>query len=378
MKFGKRSIKVGLCFGSVLLTLVCSEVALRIYHASERASKAQDHPIPLHIVTDAPDLYELNPNHPDISSQGTRDDAVVIPKPPGTLRILVLGDSIAYGATFPRNETFPNRMERELRSEFGSVDVINSAVMGYSPYNELQYYLTRGKTFEADIVVVAFCMNDIVNPRLHWGDAPGVKIPDEAIPNLEYDRSHILPKIQQLREEQARSAPGPGFLKNFELYQAWEKARKRLSQNKPKHYPVNSSGIPTLVTAEDSLSIEVLLDRNTPEWRWLASTYDRLAEAVKADGAKLVIVIFPLAYQLDPNYPYLPQTKILEYCKEKSLPCLDLLPAFRQHPQEDIFLLDKEVFYDIWHLTNYGHELSSEEILRFLDQQSLLPKKEKT
>jgi len=74
----------------------------------------------------------------------------------------------------------------------------------------------------------------------------------------------------------------------------------------------------------------------------------------------------------------LPQTKILEYCKEKSLPCLDLLPAFRQHPKEDIFLLDKEVFYDIWHLTNYGHELSSEEILRFMDQQSLLPKKEKT
>jgi len=153
------------------------------------------------------------------------------------------------------------RMERKLRSEFGSVDVINSAVMGYSPYNELQYYLTRGKTFEADIVVVAFCMNDIVNPRLHWGDAPGVKIPDEAIPNLEYDRSHILPKIQQLREEQARSAHGRGFLKDSELYQALEKALKRLSQNKPKHYPVNSSGVPTLVTAEDSLSIEVLLDR---------------------------------------------------------------------------------------------------------------------
>ncbi len=382
MKYRESAIRVGLCVFSVLLTLVCSEVALRIYRAADRQSKAQDRTVPLHIVTDESYLYGLNPQHPDISSQGTRDDAVVLPKPPRTFRILVLGDSIAFGATFPKSDTFPNRMERQLRAELGPMDVINSAVMGYSPYNELQYYLTHGKTLDADIVMVAFCMNDIVNPRLHWGDAPGVKIPNEAIPNLDYDRSQILPRIQQLEEERRRSANGEGgpprFLRSLELYQALDKAKAYLFQKKSRHYPVNKSGIPTFITTEDSLSIEALLDRNTPEWRWLASNYDRLAEAVRANGAKLVIVIFPLAYQLDPNYPFLPQTTILEYCKEKSLPCLDLLPSFRQHDKEDLFLLDNEKFYDIWHLTNYGHLLSAEEILLFLDQQGLLPKKEKT
>lgn len=382
MKFRKSIIRGGLCLASVLLTLACSEVALRIYHAAERHSKAQDHPIPLHVVTDAPYLYGLNPEHPDISSQGTRDDAVAIPKPPNAFRILVLGDSIAYGATLPKSDTFPNRMEQQLRSELGSVDVVNSAVMGYSPYNELQYYLTRGKAFDADIVVVAFCMNDVVNPRLHWGDAPGVKIPDEAIPNLDYDRTHVLPRIQQLEEEQGRSTNGAGggrrLLRNLELYRAWSKAMAYLFEKKSRYYPLNNSGIPTFITTEDTLSIEVLLDRNTPEWRWLASMYDRLAQAVQANGAKLVIVIFPLAYQLDPNYPFLPQARILDYCKEKSIPCLDLLPSFRQHAKEDVFLLDQEKFYDIWHLTNYGHLLSAEEILRFLREQKLLPEKRMT
>jgi lysophospholipase L1-like esterase len=372
-------MRVALCVFSVLATLVCSEAALRIYHAATNHSQAQARPVPLHIVTDEPYLYGLNPQHPDISPQGTRDDAVVIPKPPGVLRILVLGDSIPFGATVSKNETFPNRMEQQLRTEFGPVDVINSGVMGYSPYNELQYYLTRGKTFDADIVVVAFCMNDVVNPRLHWGDAPGVKIPDEAIPNLDYDRTQILPKIQQLEEERRRSANGEGgpgrLLRKSELYQAFDKAKTYLFQKKARYYPVNNSGIPTFITTEDTLSIEVLLDRNTPEWRWLASMYDRLAKAVAADGAKLVIAIFPLAYQLDPNYPFLPQSQILDYCKEKSLPCLDLLPSFRQHPKEDIFLLDQEKFYDIWHLTKYGHELSAAEIVSFLRERQLLPVK---
>lgn len=104
MKFRKSLTRVGLCVFSVLLTLVCSEVALRIYRAADRHSKAQDRPVPLHIVTDEPYLYGLNPLHPDISSQGTRDDAVVLPKPPRTVRMLVLGDSIAFGATLPKSD----------------------------------------------------------------------------------------------------------------------------------------------------------------------------------------------------------------------------------------------------------------------------------
>lgn len=107
-----------------MLTLVSLEIGLRAYHAANRyftsANDDQVHPVPLHIVTDSPILYGLNPEHPDISSQGTRDDEVTIPKPPSALRILILGDSVAYGSVVPRSNTFPNRLEGQLRKELGS------------------------------------------------------------------------------------------------------------------------------------------------------------------------------------------------------------------------------------------------------------------
>ena len=365
-------MRLSLFLGAILLTLLFLEFALRAFAPVDASP-----PVPLHLVSDSPVLYGLNPEHPDISSQGLRDDEVVIPKPAGMRRILVLGDSVAYGSSVPRQDTFANRLERISARQLGPVEVINTGVMGYTPYNELQYYLHRGKDFGAGVVIVAFCMNDVANPRLHWGDAPGVKFPPEAIPNQVYDRDHILPRVRQLQaEEEARrkssTAASSRLLSQSRLYISLRRGIDRLVRPKSKN-PADTKKIPTYVTGEDTLSIEVLLDRNSPEWRWLASTYDRLQEAVRAQGASLVIVVFPIAYQLDAGYPFFPQDRILDYCRERAIPCLNLLPSFKRHRKEDIFVLDKEGHDDIWHLTDYGHELSATEIQKFLLEKEVLP-----
>ncbi len=273
--------------------------------------------------------------------------------------------------------------------------MINSGVPGYTAYNELQYYLTEGRKFNADIVIVAFCMNDVVDPRLHWGYTKEriVNIPEEAIPNLDYDRNQILPRVQKLRMQEIQPDDLDGrkllLLKHSELYDAVERRVKYLFQKDSekrahddercpgsprctKQIANIKSNVPTFITGEDTLSIEVLLDKSSSEWRWLASTYNRLQTAVQSDHATLIIAIFPLAYQLDQDYPFLPQKQMMEHCKQNSILCIALLPSFRQHTKKDIFLLDKEKYYDIWHLTEYGHELSAEEILRFLQVKELL------
>jgi hypothetical protein len=147
----------------------------------------------------------------------------------------------------------------------------------------------------------------------------------------------------------------------------------RLVHPKLRHFADTGAKIPTYVTGEDTLSIEVLLNRNSPEWRWLASIYDRLHKAVRAEGAQLVIAIFPLAYQLDDGYPFFPQERLADYCRENSIPCLDLLPALRKHSKEDVFVLGKEGRDDQWHLTDAGHQVTATEILRFLQERQLLP-----
>jgi lysophospholipase L1-like esterase len=348
-------------------------------------------PPPLHITMSSPVLYGLNPRHHDINSLGLRDDEVSVAKPDGTLRILVLGDSVAYGPGVAKHEAFPNRLEQLLRNQYGKVEVLNASVSGYTAYNELQYYLTTGRKFGADIVMVAFCLNDIVNPRLHWGGYTKKKIvdiPDDAIPNLEYDKEHVLPRMEEAevtnpqKTEHEKSviehsalynvvkSKLPGLLgaeekPNIQTDSPPPQPRRAAESQRPSKAPSN---VPTYLTGEDSLSIEVLLDRTTPEWRWLASIYDRLNDAVKAEGAILMIAMIPLAYQLDPGYPYLPQQQLSEYCEENGVFCVDLLPALKQHPKGDVFFLNDNVHYDIWHLKRFGHEICAEELLRQLEE----------
>lgn len=251
--------------------------------------------------------------------------------------------------------------------------MINAGVMGYTAYNELQYYLAKGREFQADVVVVAFCMNDVVNPRIHWGDAPGVKIPDAAIPNLNYDRNHIQPKMQQ---DALPKHDRFEFLEYSELFKLLRAGVKGLTGPRAGVPEGGDSGIPKYITGEDTISIEVLTDRTSAEWQWLGSIYDQLNDAVKNDHGQLVVTMFPLAYQLDANYPYLPQNRMSEYCRERSIPFLDLLPTFRQAPKEDSFLLNQESFYDIWHLTEEGHRKTAEELMRFMRERNLFPVEE--
>jgi hypothetical protein len=372
MRLNKLALGLRLSLASILVCLVFLEIALRGYHATRRWFR----PPPLHIVIDSPILYGLNPEHPEVSSQGLRDDEVPVPKPEGTLRILILGDSVAYGEGVSRNKTFSNRLEGLLRKQFSSAEVINAGVSGYTAYNELQYYLNKGREFEPDIVIVAFCMNDIVNPRLHWNYTKEkiVNIPDQAIPNHDYDLNHVWPRMQKLQAEKPPNLNEreKSLWEHSKLYNTVERRVTRLFQRWTRDFLTIKPKIPTYITGEDTLSIEVLLDATSPEWRWLTSIYGQLHEAVQADQATLIIALFPLAYQIDEDYPFLPQNQIVEYCKQNSLLCIDLLASFRQHPKERIFLLNNSGYYDIWHLTEYGHERSAEAILRFLQVRKLL------
>jgi lysophospholipase L1-like esterase len=344
---------------STLASLLILEIGLRAYHATTDRSRPVTVELqpknPKHIIVDTPVIYALNPMYPGISSQGLRDDEILIPKPEGSFRVMVLGDSVTYGLGVSRDRTFGDQLEKRLQNRIGSAEVINAGVNGYTAYNELQYYLTEGRKFGSDLVIVAFCMNDIVNPRLHWNYTQNkiVDIPDAAIPNAEYDRNVILPRVQGRKS----------ILQHSELFNTLERL---VSSQKKKN------NVPTYITGEDSLSIEVLLDENSPEWQWLTSIYDTLHAAVQAEKATLVIAIFPLAYQMDRGYPFLPQKNIMKYCQQNDIHCIDLLPSFKNYAKDDMFLLNRSQYLDIWHLTEFGHKVSANEIFHFLRDENLI------
>lgn len=92
---------------------------------------------------------------------GLRGRDPVMPKPPGTFRILMLGDSFTFGFPVRDEETFCARIEHGLRAQGYPVEVVNGGVSGYSP--TLHYLSLRDQflAFEPDLVVLWYDLGDL-------------------------------------------------------------------------------------------------------------------------------------------------------------------------------------------------------------------------
>jgi GDSL-like Lipase/Acylhydrolase family len=347
---------IALALAATLMTLTAGEIALRFTRADPR--------IPLHQVCRCSYLYGLNPARPGISAQGLRDRVFAIPKPAGTSRVLVLGGSVTFGVGVPATHTFPKQLERLLQADGRSAEVINAGVMGYTPYNEWRWYLEKGRAFQPDVVVVAFCMNDVVDPELHWSGTRREIFdpPLEAIPNLAYHDHHVarllgprLPVVGRRSEVLRRVA----LLLDPRTQPEWQERA---------YSTIDGRRRPTYVTEEDDQSIRVLTDERSPEWRWLRSIYGRLRQAVESDGGRFVLLILPLAYQLDADYPLLPQAAFQRYCEQERIPCVDLLESFRRRRSAGLFPPAHGGFQDVWHLTPAGHRLAAADLRPVVSQ----------
>jgi len=95
---------------------------------------------------------------------GDEGGEVVREKKPGTKRILIIGDSIAFGTGVDAEWRFSDFLSRALGDD---VEVINAGVCGWGTDQELLYYEKAGKDLDADIVILTFTMaNDVLNNML--------------------------------------------------------------------------------------------------------------------------------------------------------------------------------------------------------------------
>ena len=96
------------------------------------------------------------------NGEGLRDEARhALPKPEGTTRILVLGDSFAYGAGNDYQESWPVLFERRLLADGYPVDVVKAGVPGYDTRTEALYLERIFTDYDPDIVLLTFLPNDL-------------------------------------------------------------------------------------------------------------------------------------------------------------------------------------------------------------------------
>ena len=160
-----RAGRIALLAASALLAGVAVEVVLRLLGAG---------PVPVN-----PDQRSLWAYHPQlgwsstagyedsfdteffsvdvaINSRGLRDDELSLEKPEDVRRVLVVGDSFAWGFGVEQEDTFAARLERALPA----TEVINGAVSGYSTDQALLWLRLEGRQYAPDVVVYALSGND--------------------------------------------------------------------------------------------------------------------------------------------------------------------------------------------------------------------------
>lgn len=98
---------------------------------------------------------------------GLRDDEVSLPKPPGSVRILNVGDSATWGLNLPsRADGYSDRLEAILNDCAdaapcdGTYDVVNGGTIGYTSLQALQFLRLFGPRLEPDVVTLYIGNND--------------------------------------------------------------------------------------------------------------------------------------------------------------------------------------------------------------------------
>jgi lysophospholipase L1-like esterase len=152
----------------VLVVLVLGEVALRILGLGHPYYSAPE----LYRPSDDPRiLFEPRPGFNGFSegtwvttnSRGLRERELPVTKPAGTRRVVFLGDSVTFGAGVRDDEPFPRLLEASISSSgAGPIESVNTGVVGYNSIQELARLERVGLSYQPDVVVLTFVVNDML------------------------------------------------------------------------------------------------------------------------------------------------------------------------------------------------------------------------
>jgi lysophospholipase L1-like esterase len=120
-----------------------------------------------------------------INAAGLRGPELPAVKPAGERRLLILGDSFAFGYLLPEADTFPARLQAIVDGRYGRgrVRVLNAGVPGYGIVNERAYLERRGLALGPDLVVVEASPGDIADAaaKLPPDEGGGETLRDELV-----------------------------------------------------------------------------------------------------------------------------------------------------------------------------------------------------
>ena len=196
---------------SLTLALGLAEIGLRLLDVKFDASLYGDDPITGWRLRPNAQGWWVSENkiYTRINSAGTHDREYPLRKPPQTLRLAVLGDSMTAAIQVDVEDTFTRVLERELgRGEAfrgRNVEVMNFGVPGFGTAQQLLQFRHQVIHYSPDILLLAFFpYNDVHNNYRALNPVDAAKSPYFVLQRRTGFGRRLPPNAVDLRQ-----APGP-------------------------------------------------------------------------------------------------------------------------------------------------------------------------
>ncbi len=233
----------------------------------------------------------------DINSIGLREDEVEIPKPRGRKRVLVIGDSIAFGSGVEAGERFSDLLKHHLH---GDVDVVNAGVPGWGNDQELLFYERDLRRLEPDVVVLQFTgNNDVVNnelrgPLIESGTKPRFRCSDGALTLEPAEPAVVVQETASARVKKVlRKSRLLVFVKRrLEMRAYREHARENPALAHAGYEADRHLSHWSVYDVRGGTAIETA-------WEVTECIFARLARVCREDSVRLIVFAFPLKVEVD-------------------------------------------------------------------------------
>ena len=287
------------------------------------------------VIYDPELSYRLNPAQPQVNSIGIRNAEIEREKTPGRLRIIVIGDSVAW----PENG-FVHLLSEKLGA---LAEVINAAIPGYTVYQErilLERYLID---YKPDLIIQQYCLNDNLRFLHRFTQKGGMIWTQEAQRALFPEHGDPLAWL-----------PSGSYLAvRLRLtYTRWTKPRGEFPW-------------------EDAF--DFVKGWQDDGWAFFREQFGLIRQSADSVGARLTVVMFPFAPQFrsdllakDEDYVLKPQRLMKEICDEAGVPLLDMYPVLKDAG-------GAELLPDRIHLSDEGHRITADALYEHLVANGLIP-----